>query len=853
MTVSNNPVKVTVLANGAQTVFDYSFLIPAKTQAELLLTDASGNQTTIPASAWSLTGAGDSEGGTFTYPLTGAALTAPSSLTLIRVSPPQQTTKLGNQGPFYQQTVERALDYQTLISQQLAENLSRAFQFPAGESLSGIVPGVLERAGYVLGFSSQVGHEGELTLFASAGGEQGPPGTGLPSGGESGQLLYNNGPGSAAWFETAGGMFRLTEAALNPPWGTSAVPYLGVIGDGSQPPWRTNAVIADWYMTEIPSTWPGGASSLILDLSSITEPLPYGTLVIEGTNGSGGTLEIKFPPTAMLFNGQHLRVMSLRDFTALTCTPNSGQTIAAAPTRLDYGTEIDFKWVADAATWIASNNGVAPSTSVGTVNSVALSVPPGGVFSVTGSPITSAGTLAVSSNGTIGGIPYFNGAGSIATTGAMTRYGPVIGGGTVSAPHSVAVGSAGQAFLSAGGTADPGFGAIDLAGGTTVVSGILPTARGGTGLASFTANGIVYASGTSTLGQIGVGTSGQALISAGASAPAFGPINLAGGTNVVSGILPTTNGGLGIAPPFTFGSLVYATSTAALGQIPTVGVTNSVLHGGTAPGWAAVNLNSSGDCAGILSLFNGGLGFSSTAAGDMFYGTGGPASALAKLTAGTSSQVLIGGTTPSWGALPLGAMTTIAAGTVLGNNGTASAVPSALTPSQAIDIISGASARGSLLYRGSGGWAALAPSATVGAVLSSGGTGADPSYLVASQTVAVRIETSGVTLATGYKAVIRWPRDGVITEWAVTAENAGAPQSDTCSLDITNDMTFGTNTSMVGAGTKPNLSAASSGSAAPSGWTSTSFTAGRYARVNLVTAPGTATAVTLFLKWRPTA
>lgn len=48
-----------------------------------------------------------------------------------------------------------------------------------------------------------------------------------------------------------------------------------------------------------------------------------------------------------------------------------------------------------------------------------------------------------------------------------------------------------------------------------------------------------------------------------------------------------------------------------------------------------------------------------TTAGDLVYATG--ANALARLGAGSTSQVLVGGTTPSWTAVPLGALATIPA------------------------------------------------------------------------------------------------------------------------------------------------------------------------------------------------
>ena len=71
---------------------------------------------------------------------------------------------------------------------------------------------------------------------------------------------------------------------------------------------------------------------------------------------------------------------------------------------------------------------------------------------------------------------------------------------------------------------------------TTGVSGILPTANGGTNLSSFTANGAVYATSTSAL---------------------------------TTGTLPTNSGGTGLTS-FTSGGAVYASSTSALttGTLP---------------------------------------------------------------------------------------------------------------------------------------------------------------------------------------------------------------------------------------------------------------------------------------------
>jgi hypothetical protein len=50
--------------------------------------------------------------------------------------------------------------------------------------------------------------------------------------------------------------------------------------------------------------------------------------------------------------------------------------------------------------------------------------------------------------------------------------------------------------------------AIDL---TAKVTGTLPVANGGTGLATMTSNGLVYGNGADAVSQVSVGTSGQIL------------------------------------------------------------------------------------------------------------------------------------------------------------------------------------------------------------------------------------------------------------------------------------------------------------------------------------------------------
>lgn len=88
----------------------------------------------------------------------------------------------------------------------------------------------------------------------------------------------------------------------------------------------------------------------------------------------------------------------------------------------------------------------APATS-GTVTSVALSVPASSLFSVSGSPVTSSGTLALATAGTSGGIPYFSSTTQLNSSALLTANGVVYGGGAGAAPVATAAGTTGQVLI----------------------------------------------------------------------------------------------------------------------------------------------------------------------------------------------------------------------------------------------------------------------------------------------------------------------------------------------------------------------------------------------------------------------
>lgn len=174
--------------------------------------------------------------------------------------------------------------------------------------------------------------------------------------------------------------------------------------------------------------------------------------------------------------------------------------------------------------------------ATGSVTSVAETFT-GGLISVAGSPITGAGTLALTVAGTSGGIPYFNSATSWATSALLTDNALVLGRGAGAAPRTLgAFYTNGVSTLTIGATGS-GSGSINLVGTTsgTINIGAFSTAgtwnfnmptsagssgqpllsggggasamtwgtvgvpAGGTGLTAWTANTLVYASATATL------------------------------------------------------------------------------------------------------------------------------------------------------------------------------------------------------------------------------------------------------------------------------------------------------------------------------------------------------------------
>ena len=147
---------------------------------------------------------------------------------------------------------------------------------------------------------------------------------------------------------------------------------------------------------------------------------------------------------------------------ATSLLANSG-TVSAAPSAVVIGSGLTLSGGTISAT----------GTGGGGVTSVAESFT-GGLISVAGSPITTAGTLALSVAGTSGGVVYFNSGTSWASSAALTANAITLGGGAGGAPSSLGSLGTTTTVLHGNAAGAPSFGPVALA---TDVSGSLPLAN----------------------------------------------------------------------------------------------------------------------------------------------------------------------------------------------------------------------------------------------------------------------------------------------------------------------------------------------------------------------------------------
>lgn len=224
-------------------------------------------------------------------------------------------------------------------------------------------------------------------------------------------------------------------------------------------------------------------------------------------------------------------------------------------------------------TFLRADGTWAAPSGTGTVTSVGLSIP--GIFTITNSPVTGAGTLTATPAGTSGGIPYFSSATSLASSAALTANQLILGGGAGGTPTVVPSLGTTTTVLHGNAAGAPSFGAVvastdisglaasattDTTNASNISSGVLAVTVGGNGLSTATLGDIRYGSGTNTLAALAGNT-----------------------TSTLNVLTQTGTGTVSAAPAWTAstgtGNVVLATSptltTPALGTPSALVLTNA--------------------------------------------------------------------------------------------------------------------------------------------------------------------------------------------------------------------------------------------------------------------------------------
>lgn len=160
MTISTEVQKVVAPGNGSATVFSFSPTpIFASSNLVVTLIDAVGAETVLVegtgAGNYSVNVAAYPGTGSINYPASGATrLQTGEKLVIERVLPLTQLVDLENQGGYFPDTLEEALDRNVAMIQQQQDDLNRSLKSSPADGAMGLLPSAAVRANQLLTFDA---------------------------------------------------------------------------------------------------------------------------------------------------------------------------------------------------------------------------------------------------------------------------------------------------------------------------------------------------------------------------------------------------------------------------------------------------------------------------------------------------------------------------------------------------------------------------------------------------------------------------------------------------------------------------------------------------------------------------
>ena len=306
--------------------------------------------------------------------------------------------------------------------------------------------------------------------------------------GTPGQFLSTDGSGNLTWSTGGGGG-----------GGSTSYATFTFTGDGSTTTFNTslswitvnNTLVLLNGITQRPTTdYTVSTTNIVF----VTAPANNVNIQIRALAG-GGSGDVVGPASAtdsqiVLFDGASGEVVKAASTTGILKATSGVLSSATAGTDYQAPITLTTTGTSGAATFVGNTLNIPQYSGGGGsgVTSVAQTFT-GGIVSVSGSPITSSGTLALTVAGTSGGIPYFSGSTTWASSGVLASNNLVVGGGAGAAPSTVTTGTG---VITALGVNTGSAGAFVVNGGAlgTPSSG---TVTNLTGTASININGTVGA------------------------------------------------------------------------------------------------------------------------------------------------------------------------------------------------------------------------------------------------------------------------------------------------------------------------------------------------------------------------